>query len=211
MVTRKPLDYILNTGSKLKIIRLFISRRQDFMASGREVARLIGLTPPAAHAALKELYNHDILKREIIGKQHIYKLNFNNRIVRNILLPAFNKEQAIKEDIFNFLRTKVQEKKLKTDIISLILYGSVVTGKTDQKSDVDIAIITKNITEKKRLEKIFSEEIAEQFYDYFAVHLDIYIKTQDEFSQRLKKNQPPVSTLMQSYSVIYGKDPLEFK
>ena len=53
MALDKGLDNILNTGSKVKIIRLFVSRRKDFMASGRQIARLVNITAPAAHAALK--------------------------------------------------------------------------------------------------------------------------------------------------------------
>ena len=211
MAIDKMLDNILNTGSKVKIIRLFTSRREDFMASGREIAKLINLTPPAAHAALKELYNQDILKRDIIGRQHIYKLNGGNRIVKNILIPAFKKEHSVKKDIVAFLKKQLKTRKIQNKIISAVLYGSLQTGATDEKSDVDIAVITKNGASKEWLENVFTEEITNQFYDYFGVHLDAYIKTKDEFTKRLKKNQSPISTLMQSYFVIYGKDPIEFK
>lgn len=211
MAIEKSLDNILNTISKVKIIRLFISRREDFVATGREIARLIGVTPPAVHAALKELYNQDILKRNIIGRQHLYELNANNRIVKNILTPAFKGELSIKKDIIIFLKKAINKDKLKNKILSLILYGSLQTGKTNQKSDVDIAIITKGQRDKQQLEKVFTEDITDKFHEYFGAHLDIYIKTKDEFIRRLKKNLPPISTLMRSYSVIYGKDPLDLK
>lgn len=207
----RNLDNILNTGSKLKIIRLFTSRTKDFIASGRQVARLSGVTPPAAHAALKELYNQDILKRDIIGREHIYRLNANNRVVRNILMPAFKKEHSVKEDILIFLRKKIKEKRIKSKIVSLLLYGSQQSGIAGEKSDVDIAIITGNKADKKVIETIFIEDVAGQFYEYFGISLDSYIKTESEFRNRRKKNLPPVSTLMRSYLVIYGKDPIGFK
>lgn len=211
MALDKVLDSILNTGAKIKIIRLFISRREDFMASGREIARLVNLTAPATHAALKELHNQDILKQDIIGRQHIYRLNTDNRIVKDILEPAFKKELSVKKDILNFLKKKVRGKNTQSKIVSILLYGSLQTGVTGEKSDVDIAIITKSKIAKDQLEETFIEDISNQFYDYFGVHLDIYIKTKDEFTKRLKKNLPPISTLMRSYSVVYGKDPIEFK
>lgn len=211
MSIEKSLDSILNTNSKVKIIRLFTSRREDFMASGRGIARLSGITPPAAHGALKNLYNQDILKRDIIGREHIYRLNANNRIVNDILKPAFKKEYSIKEDIFKFLKEKIKEKKIEGRIVSLILYGSLQAGHTDEKSDIDIAVVTRNELAKKQIEGIFIEDISHQFYEYFGAHLDSYIKTKNEFIKRLRKNQPPVSTMMRSYSVICGKDPLDFK
>lgn len=211
MVLDKALDSVLNTSSKVKIIRLFTSKREDFITSGREIAKLVSLTPPTAHAALKELYNQDILKREIIGRQHIYRLNVDNRIVKNILMPAFKKECSIKKDIIDFLRKQLKARKIQNRIVSVILYGSLQTGVTDERSDIDIAVVTKNEKSKEQLESVFAEEIANQFHEYFGVHLDTYIKTKDEFIGRLKKNQSPVSTLMRSYSVIYGKDPIKFK
>jgi len=211
MAIERSLDNILNTNSKVKIIRLFTSRREDFIASGRGIARLTGITPPAAHTALKDLYNRDILKRDIIGREHIYRLNANNRIVNDILKPAFEKEYSVKEDIFKFLKEKIKEKRIEGKIVSLILYGSLQSGSADEKSDVDIAVVTGNELAKKQIEGIFIEDISHQFYEYFGANLDSYIKTKDEFTRRLRKNQPPVSTMMRSYSVIYGKDPLDFK
>lgn len=211
MAIETALDTILNTAPKVKIIRLFISKREDFMASGREIARLINLTPPTAHAALKELYNQDILKQDIIGRQHIYKLNKDNRIVKSILEPVFKREHSIKKDIFDFLKKKIKGERIKKKIVSLLLYGSLQTSNTDEKSDVDIAVIVKTKTDKRQIEEIFTEDITDQFYEYFGVHLDTYVKTKDEFLVRLKKNLPPVSTLIRSYSVVYGKDPMDLK
>ena len=211
MAIERSLDNILNTNSKVKIIRLFASRREDFLASGRGIARLAGITPPTAHAALKDLYNQDILKRDIIGREHIYRLNANNRIVHDILKPAFKKEYSVKEDVFKFLKEKIKEKRIEDKIVSLILYGSLQSGSTDEKSDVDIVVVTGNEVDKKQIEGIFIEDISRQFYEYFGASLDSYIKTKDEFIKRLKENQPPVSTMMRSYSVICGKDPLGLK
>jgi len=211
MAIEKSLDSILNTNSKVKIIRLFASRRDDFVATGREIARLVGVTPPATHAALKELYSQDILRRDIIGKQHLYRFNVKSRVVKNILTPAFKGELSIKKDIVEFLKKSILREKLKNKIVSLIQYGSLQTGKTDKKSDVDIVIITNTQSDKQQTEKMFTEDISNKFHEYFGAHLDVYIKTKDEFIKRLKKNLSPISTLMRSYSVLYGKDPIDFK
>jgi predicted nucleotidyltransferase len=209
MPMEMKLDDILDTKSKVKIIRLFTSRREDFMASGREIAKLVSLTPPAAHAALKELHNQDILKRDIIGKQHIYRMNYTSRLVKDILYPAFKKERSIKDDIANFLLKKIKTYKVR-GIISIILYGSNAKGETHERSDCDIAIITKDVKSKKTIEEIFIEKISAEFYEFFGISLDTYIKTEKEFISRLKRKLPPVSTLIKAHAVIYGKDPNKF-
>lgn len=211
MIIEKRLDDVLDTKSKVKIIRLFVSRTKDFMASGREIAKLVGLSAPAVHATLKDLYNQNILKRDIIGRQHIYRMNYSNRTVKDILKPAFQKEISIKDDISSFLQKKIKSYKVQNSITSLILYGSLARGETQGESDCDIAIIVKNAASKKRLEDLFMDKISDEFFEYFGIHLDSYIKTCDEFVARLRKGLSPVSKLMKSYAVIHGKDPIDYK
>lgn len=209
MAIEKSLDNILNSKLKIAIIRLFVSKTSEFKATGREIAKLTRFSPPAAHAALKELYNQGILKLDTIGKQHIYSLENNNRTVQKILKPMFKEEIALKDELKDFLIKQVQKVGIKKKLVSLLLYGSLQRGVTHDKSDVDVAVIIKNKKDKKEIEEKFLNEISVKFYDYFRAHLDAYIKTKDEFRARLKKNLSPVSTLMKAYSVIYGKEPLE--
>jgi predicted nucleotidyltransferase len=210
MAMENSLDIILNTKTKVKIIRLFVSRTDDFRSSGREIAKWIKVSPPATHTALKELYNQSILNLEVIGKQHIYSLNNKNRIVKDILKPSFKKELSIKEDIKHFLNKKIEEEKIKHKLSSLILYGSLQRRRTTGLSDVDIAVIVKYKRDVKEIEDKFIENIGIEFSEYFGVHLDAYVKSKDGFVYRMKKHLPPVLSLMKSYSVIFGEDPLEF-
>ena len=209
MAIEKSLDNILNSKLKIAIIRLFVSKTGEFKATGREIAKLTRFSPPAAHAALKELYNQGILRLDNIGKQHIYSFDNNNRIVQKILKPMFKEEVSLKDEVKDFLIKQIREMGVTKKIVSLLLYGSLQRGVTHDKSDVDIAIIIKNKKDKKEIEEKFLNEISVKFYDYFKVHLDTYIKSKEEFRVRLKKNLSPVSTLMKAYSVIYGKEPLE--
>lgn len=209
MAIEKSLDNILNSKLKIAIIRLFVSKTSEFKATGREIAKLTRFSPPAAHAALKELYNQGILKLDAIGKQHIYSLENNNRTVQKILKPMFKEEIALKDELKDFLINQVQKTGMKKKLVSLLLYGSLQKGATHEKSDVDIAVIVKDKKDKKGIEEKYLNEISVEFYDYFKTHLDAYVKTKEEFRARLKKNLPPVSTLMKAYSVIYGKEPLE--
>jgi predicted nucleotidyltransferase len=209
MAVENSLDIILDSKIKVKIIRLFILRTDDFRSSGREIAKWIKVSPPATHTALKELYNQDILKLQIIGKQHIYSLNTKNRIVKDILKPSFKKELSLKEDIQRFLIKKIEELNLKPRIASLILYGSLQQGQTTTRSDVDIAVVVKDKKYTEEVKDKFIVNIARQFSEYFGSHLDAYVKSKAEFVYRMKKRLSPVATLMKSYSLIFGKEPFE--
>lgn len=209
MTIEKSLDNILSSKLKIAIIRLFVSKTGEFKATGREIAKLTNFSPPAAHAALKELYNQGILRLDNIGKQHIYSFDNNNRIVQKILRPMFKEEVSLKDEIKDFLIKHIQEAGIKKKIVSLLLYGSLQRGATHKRSDVDIAVVIKSKKDKKEIEEKFLDKISVKFYGYFGVRLDTYIKTKEEFRLRLKKNLPPLSQLLKAYSVIYGKEPLD--
>lgn len=120
----RSLDNILNTGAKAKIMRLFTLRTGDFKASGRKVAALVNISAPTAHLALKELRGEGVLKREIIGKQHIYSLDADSVIVNNMLKLLFQKESSIKTQIGNHFVKQAQNKNI------YIIAGSNGSGKT---------------------------------------------------------------------------------
>ncbi len=203
MIAPLRIDNVLDSSSKLAVLRVLASRK-GFKATGREIAKLAGYSVPSTHESLKDLHAKEILLRDIIGKQHVYSLNEENRLVKKVIRPVFQAENGFKEEVRNFLLKELKRFGIKP--VSLILYGSVQKGNPKQGSDIDIAVVTAHA---KKAEEAFISIIAPRFHAYFGAHLDPYVKPAAEFRQRLKKDQPPVSTLMKSYSVLYGKEPLE--
>jgi hypothetical protein len=47
----------------------------------------------------------------ISGRNHLYSLNRKARMVESILLPMFQKEDAFKADVFEFIKTALKKKK----------------------------------------------------------------------------------------------------
>ena len=208
---KDDLNSILNSEIKIRIIRFLSSRGKGYQATGREVARLVETTAPTAHTALKDLYAYHILNYVISGRNHLYSLNRKTRLVKDILLPMLKKENDFKNDVFSFIRSLLKEKKAMKSIVSILFYGSQQKEKSNESSDIDIAVIVRDNSDLKIMEDLFIENITSSFYDYFGVSLDAYIKTQKDFIDRLNKNLTPVSTLMKSYNVIYGEDPINWK
>jgi len=208
MVKTFQIEEIVDSPSKLAILRVFTSRK-GLKTTGRQIAKLIGYSAPSTHDSLKDLYGRNILKLDIIGKQHIYTLNEGDRIVQKIIRPMFAAENNIRNEIRDFLLREFKGTKIRAKIASLILYGSMQAGTDKRGSDIDIAIVVSRAADVRLVENTVLSEIAPQFKTYFGVQIDPYIKSAAEFKERLRKNQPPVSTLMKSYSVLYGKEPLE--
>lgn len=199
---------IVDSPSKLAILRVFCSRK-GLKATGREIAKLSGYSVPSTHESLKDLHSRNVLNLEVIGKQHIYALNEEDRIVKKMIRPLFEAEGSAKDEISDFLMTALKSAGVKQRIVSLILYGSVQKKEDSKNSDVDVVVVVDKTTDVKKVSDIFVSTIIGKFKSYFGVQLDPYIKSVDEFRTRLKKNLAPVSTLMQSYTVLYGKEPLE--
>ena len=124
MTQNQSLDNILNTSSKAKIIRLFVSQKAGFKTSGRQIAKLTDISAPTAHAALKALHKQDVVTLEIIGRQHIYSLNNDSDIVRQLLKPMFEKESSLKQQIGEHLARQTRTKSI------YIIAGSNGSGKT---------------------------------------------------------------------------------
>ncbi|MBP9854635.1 MAG: nucleotidyltransferase domain-containing protein [Candidatus Omnitrophica bacterium] len=202
------INEIIDSPSKLAILRVFASRK-GLKATGREIAKLSGYSVPSTHESLKDLNGRNILNLEVIGKQHIYTLNEDDRIVKKIIRPLFETEGSVNDEIGDFLVKELKQARLKQAVVSLILYGSVQRHEARKVSDVDIAVIVEKTTDVKKVSDIFISSITGKFRAYFGVQLDLYIKPVTEFKSRLKRNLAPVSTLMKSYAVLYGKEPLE--
>ena len=202
------IDEIVDSPSKLAILRVFASR-EGLKATGREIAKLAGFSVPSTHESLKDLYARNVLIRDIIGRQHIYSLNEKDRIVQKIIRPMFEAENNYKQEICDMLLEEIKKAGIKRAIVSLILYGSVQKETARQESDVDVAVVVAKSTDVNQVFELFNSDIGERFKSFFGVHLDFYVKSALEFRKLLKKNRPPVSTLMKSYSVLYGKEPLE--
>lgn len=202
------ISEIIDTPSKLAILRVFVSR-EGLKATGREISKLAGFSVSATHESLKDLHARNILNREIIGCQHIYSLNEEDRIVQKVLRPMFEVENGYKKEIRDLLLEEIQKAGLKKSIISMILYGSIQKGTARKGSDVDVAVVVSKASDVDRVFEVFNSKIEDRFKTFFGVHLDFYVKSATEFQKLLQKNQPPISTLMKSYSVLYGKEPLE--
>ena len=202
------INEIIDTSSNLAILRAFVSRK-GLKATGREIAKLAGFSVPSTHESLKDLYARNILIREIIGCQHIYSLNEEDRIVKKVLRPMFEVEGNYKEEIRDLLLEEIKEAGLKQVIVSMILYGSVQKGKARKGSDVDVAVVVSKATDVEQVFEVFNSNIEDRFKSFFGVHLDFYVRSAMEVRKLLQKNQPPISTLIKSYSVLYGKEPLE--
>lgn len=142
----------------LKIIKGIIRDNGEF--SLRDVARRIKIAPSTAKEALDFLLSQNILEKRQIGRNYLFKIK-NNVLTEQIKilysLLELNACGLVDELI-----------KKRPEILSIILYGSVAKGEDDNKSDIDILLISRKKIEIPELksEKLINREITIINYTY---------------------------------------------
>jgi len=202
MKITKPLDNILNSTVKTKILRFFCRTGAEW--NGRQIAREINVTPKSAHMALNTLNKEKILILRNVGKTHVYSLNADNFLVSKVLKPLFLKEDAILGNIISIIKRKLSASKARKNILSVAIFGSVSKHADHPSSDIDLVVILKNADAKPAVERLF-EEIDDRILKEFSNVVSPYINTKTEFGSKYKKGLPVVKNILRSHKLIYGE------
>ncbi|TET90589.1 MAG: nucleotidyltransferase domain-containing protein [Methanomassiliicoccales archaeon] len=101
----------------------------------KELARKIDVSPGSVSNAVRYFEPFQILKKEEKGLAHLYRLNEELPLAKHLKLTY---------TLVRILAHRVVERLLDLDesILSIAIYGSYATGEYDEKSDLDILIIT---------------------------------------------------------------------
>ena len=85
---------------------------------------------------INTLEKENIIKINKKGKIKLFSINKENLFINEVIIPIFEKED---EFYYNILNKFV--KKIKNYVISIIAYGSVVSGKIKLTSDIDVLVV----------------------------------------------------------------------
>ena len=201
MRLNSPLDNILNNGIKIRVLRILCQNAGEI--SGRQMAKMVGVTPKTAHEILQDLLRESVLLMRAVGKTHLFRLNGERAIVHEILKPLFLLEKTLSERLFDIIRGAIKKSALKDDILSVALFGSVHAKTERAASDVDLFVIIRTAELKKKTETLFSG-IDEQLTPQWGNLISPYINSLAGFRINAKKKTGPVSQILKSYQLICG-------
>lgn len=202
MKISNPLDNILNNEAKVKILRFLLKTRAQW--NGRQIAKEISINPATAHKALQRLRREGVLLMSNIGRTHVYSLNESSIIVTGMLKPLFAKEDNILDGIFGMIKRKIFSSKIKKNIVSVALFGSVNVRQDHPASDIDIAVIVENAKAKAAAERLF-EGIDAKISGKLGNTISLYINTKAEFRAKYKKGLDVIKNILKSHRIIYGE------
>lgn len=140
---RFPLDAALGTPAKVAVLRVLSSTKVEL--TGRETARLSGVSGPQAINALNELARRRIVLRRQAGRAGLYAINDKLDLVKKGLLPLFRHESHLMESAMTSFSRSIGD-----SAMSLSLFGSRARSDSHEASDVDLLVVLKEVDVKTR-------------------------------------------------------------
>ena len=196
-----PLDKVLNSEIKLRILRILSQTLSEM--SGRQMAKMAGVTPKTAHEVLQDLLREGVLIMRAVGRTHLFRLNEDRAVVQEVLKPLFLSEKTLSEQLFDVIRATIKKSPFKDDILSVALFGSVHAKREQAASDVDLLVIVKTAELKGKVEALFSD-IDQQLSSRCGNLISPYINSIAEFRINAGKKTGPVPQILKSYQLISG-------
>ncbi len=149
----EPLNDVFGSQSKIRLLRAFASASRPL--SGREAARRakVGATP--ALRALAELVGFGVVVRSELEAQNLYELNRSNRLVADVIGPAFSREQGWTEVLLKAIAARIR--KAAPHAVAAYVFGSVARGEDVAGSDFDVLVLM----QKTRDNAVASESLAD--------------------------------------------------
>ena len=197
MIFNKILNSIFSSSSHIAVLRTLQYHKTGI--SGREIARLSGLSPKTSLYALTQLEDIKMVNRVVVGRDHHFTLNRENYLVKSGILPLLQIENDFLPKLFLLLKSKFSKL-----CISIFLFGSVARNEETLESDLDICFVIQN----KKFQKIILpivQELQEQIFIEFGATLAPIYFTVQEFRKRAAKNLSPLNSIIKEGILISGK------
>lgn len=146
---------------KLKILEALYKELPEELHI-REIQRKTGLNYERVNKYLNDLEQLGVLKSRRKGRLKLYQINTSNpyglqflSIIEIKKQRKFSSKNPIIQNMLSKFTNEIK-KELDGKILSIVLFGSVARGKYSRDSDVDLLIITSDLSieEKTQLESI---------------------------------------------------------
>jgi predicted nucleotidyltransferase len=192
------VEKVLGSKAKIKLLRIFYSNpKREFTLY--DIKREFNLSPGTMAPVLKSLVESRALLSRRAGKTILYQLNLNNLFIRKIV-EIFDSEKSL-------LLKKAKEfsrRIVKSNILSIILFGSVATGNITELSDIDLLIIYDRnyVSVKKNVDELTDKYLDEE------ILISPIILSKKEVKDMLGKFDSFILRVESEGKVLYGR-PLE--
>ena len=189
------IELILGKKNNIKVLRHLI-KHKNWQFNITELAKDININKGILSRLINNLEKENIIKVNRKGKIKIFSINKGNLFIQEVIIPIFEKEDTF---YYNILNKFV--KKIKNNVISIIAYGSVVSGEIKLTSDIDILII---INKKNKILEEKTNKIKKEFLENDLL-LRVDLINISEFKKLYKTKEPFIKSLIRQHKILYGK------
>ena len=188
-------DEILDPSIRLRIVGLLVSLpEKDF--TGREIARLLGVSHSNVQRALRVLVEDGLASKKRTGRADVFWANkdhFTFKALRELFKVRRELPERIARDLLSALREPA---------ISILIFGSYARGEADRRSDVDVLVIAKDRTELEN--KIGAIEAS--FARRYGVSLSVKVLSPSDLK---RKPVPPYVQMAAKEGVLISGVPIQ--
>ncbi|MCK5291112.1 MAG: nucleotidyltransferase domain-containing protein [Thermoplasmata archaeon] len=158
----------------------------------KELSRMLEISPRSALEAMKMFGSENILIKEEIGLAHLYRLNNELPLVKSL------KRMHI---LFLLHENEFVEKAVTIDenMISLVLYGSYSSGDYDERSDLDLIMITQK-------DKSEFDGLATDMEESLSVPVSIEVFTLANWKRLAKRGDAFHSDVVREHVLLFGSE-----
>jgi predicted nucleotidyltransferase len=195
MLWREPLDEILGSRAKIRILRALWRSDGDAL-SGREIARRIGLSHTGVMRALEQLEEQDVVWPSSDPTGTRYRLNRTHQFVNEGLMPLFGIEASLYDRVRDFVLEAVP------DAVSVVIFGSVARGQDAPDSDLDVLVVIPDGSDSLDAGDCIH---GVEFYAKLGKVLVPIIWTRSELADAVERDLPLMGNIKREGIVVFGE------
>lgn len=194
---RRPLDVVFAAPSHLALLRVLAESPQG--ASGRELARLAGLSHQAANNALARLAELGLVRRVGRGRTFLYVLNTEHMLFTRLIRPLLRGERNIFRSLMQAVAQAVDP-----HCQSATLFGSVARGSERPGSDFDLLIVVREGRARPRLMRSLSE-LATRISRTWGIRINPITFTEAQVRRHMREGHPLFTAALRDGIPLAGR------
>ena len=176
------MDAVFAAPSHLALLRVLSETPHG--ASGRELARLAGLSHQASNDALARLEALRLVRRVGRGRTFLYTLNIEHALFTRLLRPLLEGERGVFQEII-----KSVEKAVAPHCLSATIFGSVARGSEGPASDFDLLVVLRQGQRRDRVSRVLSG-LASKLSRTWGIRLNPITFTVAQVHRHLEEGNP---------------------
>lgn len=133
----KALNKLIPDLAALNVYKILAQQEEG--VTGRALAALAGVSTFKMHHTVRALCAQGVITEHIVGKAHLYRLNHEHLMVRDVILFMLRYERELLRQLGDALMTQCTPRP-----VSIVVYGSVARGEELPDSDIDLLLIYAN-------------------------------------------------------------------